>query len=132
MEETKRKINSVNREPAMAFTSRTINRNVVEGKFLKFLDSPRREHYPCDDRVNEKEERVCDTGCDTIAAFAAGAADHGAGRSAATTGSKGSNLMRLLAIAGEENWKGWVTYGTNAGYRQKRQRQESTHCDGAR
>jgi hypothetical protein len=129
MEETKRKINSVNREPAMAFTSRTINRNVVEGKFLKFLNSPRREHYPCDDRVNEKEERVCDTGCDTIAAFAAGAADHGAGRSAATTG---SNLMRLLAIAGEENWKGWVTYGTYAGYRQKRQRQESTHCDGAR
>lgn len=88
MEETKRKINPMNREPAMAFTSRTINRNVVEGELLELLDSPRREHYPCDDRVNEEQERVCDTGCDTIAAFATGAADHRTGRSAATAGSK--------------------------------------------
>jgi hypothetical protein len=34
MEETKRKVDSVNGKPAMAFACGTIDRNIIEGEFL--------------------------------------------------------------------------------------------------
>lgn len=94
MEETEREVDSVNSEPAMTFASWAIDRNIIESKFLKFLYCPGREHYPGDNRIYKEEKGVCDTGCDTIAAFATGTADHGAGRSTTATSSEGHELKR--------------------------------------
>ncbi|KAI6776110.1 hypothetical protein HG530_000055 [Fusarium avenaceum] len=98
MEETKRKVDSVNSKPAMAFACGTIDRNIIEGEFLQLFDRPRREHYPGDDRIDKEEERVCDSSCDTIAAFATCAADHRTSCSTAAAGSEGYDLIRRLAL----------------------------------
>lgn len=66
MEETEGKVDSMNRKPAVAAASGTVDLDIVEHKVLELLDSPGREHYPCEDGVDEEEEGVSDTSRDTV------------------------------------------------------------------
>lgn len=43
---------------------------------LELLDGPLCEHDPGEDRVDEEDEGVGYAGCDRVAAFSAGGADH--------------------------------------------------------
>lgn len=39
---------------------------------LQLLNGPRRQHYPCNDGIDEKQQRISDTSCDTVEVWLAG------------------------------------------------------------
>ena len=109
MEDTERKVDSMYRKPSVAIAIGAVDLDIVEHKMLEFLNSPVGEHNPRENRVNEEEQSISDTGCDTMAqmleatslgiedswfvpvtALSARRADHGAscGTAAATHNSK--------------------------------------------
>lgn len=92
MEETESEVDPMDSHPTVAGARGTVDFDIVEGEMFEFFDCPRRKHYPCDDGINEQEESVCDTSCNTVAAFATSATDHGAGRGAAAAANTGQEL----------------------------------------
>lgn len=65
MEQAEGEVDTVNSEPAVAFSGRAVYANVIEGEVFEFLDGPWREHDPRQDGVEEQDEGVGDTSSDT-------------------------------------------------------------------
>lgn len=85
VEEAESEIDALHSDEAVALLAVTLDVDIVQGELRQLLHGPVGEHDPRDDRIDEKNERVGDTGCDAVAAFSsAGAHDSRAGCGATT------------------------------------------------
>jgi hypothetical protein len=65
VEHSQGKIDPMHSHPPITITIRTTDLHVVEGQVLQLVDSPRCEHDPSQDGVDEEEEGIGNTGGDT-------------------------------------------------------------------
>jgi hypothetical protein len=88
VEETESEVDALNSDIAVALFAVALDVDVVKSEVGELLHGPVGEHDPRDDRVDEEDEGVCDTGCDTVAAFSSTRAhDCAAGGCSAARGS---------------------------------------------
>lgn len=64
MKETEREIDAVDCREAEAVMSGAVDRDIVKEDPLELVDSPWREEDPREERVEEENEGVCDSGGD--------------------------------------------------------------------
>ena len=63
MEQTEGEIDSLDGDISIALFALAGYINIVEGKVLKFLESPRREHKPGNDGIEQEKDGVSNASC---------------------------------------------------------------------
>jgi hypothetical protein len=102
VEETEGEVDALHCNEAIALLAVALDVDIVQGELGQLLHGPVGEHDPRDDRVDEENEGVCDTGCDAVAAFPSTGAHDGAASGRATA--RGSDAPDLIALARAVVW----------------------------
>lgn len=84
VEEAEGEVDALHGNEAIALFPVALDVDIVQGELGQLLHGPVGEHDPRDDRVDEQNEGVCDTGCDAVAAFPSTGAHDGAACGRAT------------------------------------------------
>lgn len=114
VEEAESKVDTVDSGKAIAGLAVAGDCSEVEQNMLEFLDSPVGEHDPGQERVEQQDDGVGDTGGHAVVAFSSSTADGGAGGGSTAAGGEGHELytMSALKVAQEDGREGSFTEPT--------------------
>ena len=99
VEEAESKVDALHRDVAVALLAVALDVDIVQGELRELLHGPVGEHDPRDDRVDEEDERVCDTSSDAVSALSSTRAHDGAASGRATAGGGNAPYLAMLARA---------------------------------
>lgn len=105
VENTESKVDTVDSSEAIAGLAVTGDGGVIKQDMLEFLDGPVGEHDPGQERVEQQDDGVGDTGGHTVVAFSSSAADGGTCCGSTAAGGEGHELYTIaLALSVAQEW----------------------------